>query len=313
MKIKQLIYRITLITMMVLLPTAAFSWGSAVHAYIDGKLATKWKLLNGNQDYGAMVPDAFNFSFDQPAYMGFLYAQTHMNFLHVWYDAESRPAKALAFGFVSHNDVWGADFTAHHSGITSGQGKGYIIAKAEILKVILESIPDYAALNIPDAVSMEIAHNLVESAVDILMKHVDPRIGQKMIAAALPPHPNMPLLLVKAYAGDLAGFAGIREHEAAKFIVASEKQFRKITILYGQALTLDDADAVQALAEQLADFAQAFLAAYGVTLLPGTDLTPLLEFGISQGMLLCAADFAQEVVATAAFVNQQLDMHGISY
>jgi hypothetical protein len=296
-----------------LLPSAAFSWGSAVHAYIDGKLATKGKLLNGNQVYGATAPDVFNFRFDQPAYMGFLYAQTHINFLKVWYEAESRPAKALAFGFVSHNDVWGADFTAHHSGITFGQGKGYIIAKAEILKGILDSIPEYAALNIPDIVGMEIAHNLVEDGVDILMKHVDPHIGQKLIGAALPPHPNMPLLLVKAYAEDLAGYAGIKQIEAAKFIASSDRQFKNITLLYGHALTLDDAAAVQVLAEQLADFAQAFLAAYGITFPPGTDLTPLLQFGIAQSMFLCAYDFAKEVADTIAFVDQQLDMHGIAY
>lgn len=312
MKVRSTILCMALLVSL-LLPSAAFSWGSAVHAYIDGKLATKGKLLNGNQVYGAMAPDVFNFRFDQPAYMGFLYAQTHTNFLKVWYEAESRPAKALAFGFVSHNDVWGADFTAHHSGITFGQGKGYIIAKAEILKGILDSIPEYAALNIPDTVGMEIAHNLVEDGVDILMKHVDSHIGQKLIGAALPPHPNMPLLLVKAYAEDLAGYAGIRQLEAAKFIASSDRQFKNITILYGQALTLDDADAVQALAEQLADFAQAFLAAYGITFPPGTDLTPLLQFGIAQSMFLCADDFAKEVAATTAFVDHQLDMHGIAY
>lgn len=296
-----------------LIPSAAFSWGSAVHAYIDSKLETRWKLLNGNQMYGAMAPDVFNFSFDQPAYMGFLYAQTHTNFLKVWYEADSRPAKALAFGFVSHNDLWGADFTAHHSGITFGQGQGYIIAKAEALKVILGPLLQNAGLGLPDPVVMEVSHNLVESGVDILMRHVDPKIGLKVIAAALPPHPNMPLLLVKAYAGELAGYAGISEQEAAKFIMKAERQYRKITVLYGQALTLDDAEAVQALAGQLADFAEAFLAAYGITLPPGADLTPLLAFGISQGMMLCADDFAQEVAATTAFVDDQLDLHGISY
>jgi hypothetical protein len=303
----------TALLISVLLPSAAFSWGSAVHAYIDGKLAAKGTLLNLNQVYGAMAPDAFNFAFDQPVYMGFLYEQTHTNFLKVWHEAELRPAKALAVGFVSHNDVWGADYTAHHSGLTSGKGKGYIIAKAEALKGILNLIPEYIALNIPDPVGLEVAHNLVENSVDILMRHVDRRIGEKVIAAALLPHPNMPLLLVKAYGGMLADYAGISDRAAAKFIASSERQFRNITILYGQALTLDDAAAVQALAEQLADFAQAFLASYGIILPPGTDLTPLLGFGISQGMMLCAGDFAQEVEATTVFVEQQLDLHGISY
>lgn len=298
MKTRMALLYIALFTSIVLFPTAAFSWGSAVHAYIGDQLAARGGLLNENEVYGSMAPDLFNFRFDKPEYREFLYAQTHENFQKVVDEAKSQPAMALALGFLSHNDVWGADSTAHHSGITFGLGKGYVIAKAEILLSYLNSIQEYVDLEIPVPVGMEIAHQLVEDAVDILMKRVDSKIGEKMIAAALSPHPNMPLLVVNAYAGDLASYAGISEREAAKFIVSSDRQFRNVSILYGQALTLDEDAAAQALAEQLADLAQAFFAAYGITWPPEVDPIPLLQLGIGQAMLLCENDFEDEVAAT---------------
>lgn len=47
--------------------------------------------------------------------------ETHYDIMKVWEAAQSKPGKALAFGFVSHNEVWGVDSTAHRSGITFGQ------------------------------------------------------------------------------------------------------------------------------------------------------------------------------------------------
>jgi len=290
---------------MILFPTAAFSWGSAVHAYIGDKLGAQEGLLNKNEVYGSMAPDLFNFQLTKPEYRIFLYGQTHNNFQKVLDEAKSQPALALALGFLSHNGVWGADYTAHDKGITFGQD-GYIIAKAEILLTYLkENIPAYQALNISDDVGKEVAHQLVENAVDILMKRLDSKIGEKIIAAALPPNPNMPLLVVKAYAGDLASYAGISEREAASFIASSDRQFRNILILYGQALMLDEAAAVPALAEQLADLAKAFLVAYGIILPEGTELVPFVQLGITQAMLLCEDDFAGEVAATINDLEQQ--------
>jgi hypothetical protein len=222
--------------------------------------------------------------------------------------------KALAYGFVSHNDVWGADYTAHHSGITYGIDKGYIIAKAEILKEILEQVPEYNALGLPAPVALEVSHNIVESGVDILlMKRIDPVIGQKIISSALLRSPEFPLLLIKAYAKDFYESAGITYLDAVKIITSAEREFRKTTILYGQALTQNEATAIKLISEQMAELSEAFLAAYGVTLPPGTDLTPLIKFAIKQSMKICAKDFDEEIAATINFVDQQLFLHGISY
>ncbi len=303
--------------------SAAFPWGWAVHTYIDEQFATKWQLRNANQLYGGLAPDLFNFRFDARTYKDYLFEQTHTNFLRFWNVAKSEPGRALAFGFVSHNEVWGVDSTAHRAGLTFGQigtipgqpdAGGYVIAKAYLLGGALDQALQSAGLQLPDPVVLAVAHELVERGVDLLMKNLDPMIGVKVAAAALPPNPNFPLLLERAYAGDLAATFGISRTEAIHFLAASERQFRQMMVLYGQVLLQEDATAIQLMAEQLEDMAKAFLAAFGLPPLPANvDITPLLQYGIVTAMELCASDFAAEVTATAAFVDQQLLEHGISY
>jgi hypothetical protein len=302
---------------------AAFPWGWTVHTYIDEQFATKWHLQNANQVYGGLAPDLFNFRFDAPDLRDYMQNRTHNDFMPVWNAAKSKPAKALAFGFVSHNEVWGVDSTAHRVGLTYGQAGtipghpnagGYVIAKAYELMGVLNQLPQFAALNLPEPVVLTVTHELVERGVDLLMKELDPMIGAKMAAAALPPNPNFPLLMEKAYAADLATHFGISRIEAVKFLVSSERQFRQTMILYGHVLMQDDATAIALMAEQLEEMAKAFLAAVGLPPLPdGLDIKPLLQYGIMQAMLRCGSDFALEVAATAEFVEQQLHAHGISY
>ena len=162
---------------------AAFPWGWTVHTYIDEQFATKWHLRNANQLYGGLAPDLFNFRFDAPEYQKYLFEQTHYEFMRVWDVAKSKPGQALAFGFVSHNEAWGIDSTAHRNGLTFGQmgtipehpnEGGYVVAKAYILMGILKQIPQFAVLQLPDPVVLTVAHELVERGVDLLIKkHLD--------------------------------------------------------------------------------------------------------------------------------------------
>ena len=306
----------------VVLAAPAFPWGWTVHTYIDEQFATKWHLQNANQLYGGLGPDLFNFRFDAPAFRDYMQNRTHNDFMPVWNAAKSKPAKALAFGFVSHNELWGIDSTAHRAGITFGQlgtipnhpeAGGYVIAKAYILGAGLNQALQAAGLQLPEPVVLTVAHELVERGVDLLMKKLDPMIGLKMAAAALPPNPNFPLLMEKAYAADLATHFGISRIEAVKFLTSSERQFRQMLVLYGQVLMQSDAVAIPLIADQLSDMATAFLAAFGLSLPDGVDLTPLLEGGIRAARNLCEPDFEVEINATADFVEQQLRAHGISY
>jgi hypothetical protein len=121
----------TIFLALVLLPSMAFSWGSATHAYIDDQLNKTKSTKNLNEIYGGMAPDIFNYMFESP-YLQDFYIATHYDFVKIWNVSKNSLDKSLAYGFISHNDMWGADYTAHHSGITYGQTKGILHIEANI-------------------------------------------------------------------------------------------------------------------------------------------------------------------------------------
>jgi hypothetical protein len=232
--------------------------------------------------------------------------------MKVWYAARLASGKAFAYGFVSHNDVWGADCIAHCLLHTCPAGAGYVDAKAAILWKILKQRPDFSNLGLSDAVGLAVCHNLVESGVDLLVKRtLDHMIGWKVTSSALLRSPDFPLLLIKAYAGDFSGKTGMSYLDTAKLITSAEMEFRKTTILYGQVLMQDEATAISLLSEQLAGLAEV---AYGISLDP-TLLKPLIEIAIRRAMQpdICGSDFAHAVSATIQFVRHGLQSHGISY
>ena len=144
-----------------------------------------------------MAPDVFNYMFDNPALQQTLVMGTHYQSTLVWDAARLPTGKALAFGFVSHNELFGADpsgppgagsglpqricdceghDSARHAGRIPGGVFGAILYLNEITKD-------------PD-VQLTICHTLTEFGLDVMMKQVDPRIGQKMASAALLPQPG---------------------------------------------------------------------------------------------------------------------------
>jgi hypothetical protein len=302
-----------LTVMMMLGVTAnAFAWGYATHAHIDDQLLRDSGQLNRNEIYGGMTPDIFNYLFDLP-YQQDLYALTHYDFTKVWNSADNLRDKAVAFGFVSHNDMWGADATAHHAGITFGQDEGYVIAKARLVKAFMETyVPEYQALNIPDDAAIMIFHELVEEAVDLRITEQDPEIGYTLALAALTRKPNATGLLVRAFSADIAGVSGMSTAEAELFIKQAEAAFRNRMIFYGWALAQDRETAIQMLAEQTGGLAENFLALYGITLPPDTDLTPLIAYAIGVSVDLCD-DYEAEIDATRHKVKRELKARGITY
>jgi hypothetical protein len=288
--------------------STAFAWGSATHAYIDDQIMKKKGLRNPNEMYGAMAPDIFNYLIDVP-FQKDLSMQKHHQFQKVWDQAKTGTAKALAYGFVSHNDSWGADSTAHHAGMTYGLTEGYITAKAKELSVLAPLPSD---LGIPSDMALELYHNLVESGVDLLVKRLDPSIGDKMITSALRRSREFPYLLVRAYSADLAPYFG-SPGDAAKAITAAEKEFRKMTILYGQALLQDEGAALNLVSEQMADLSEKFLSAYNIPAPPKEQAIQLIAFYITVAMTLCESDYAQEIAETQNYVAQQISFSAIAY
>jgi hypothetical protein len=269
-------------------------------------------LDNVNEIYGGMVPDVFNYLFDYPAYLGYLYSQTHDEFLKVWNVSRKGLDKPLAYGFVGHNDLWGADFTAHHLCLTCGTGEGYAITKA---RELLDIAPLPSELGLPEDIAIEIFHEIVENSVDILVsKKTDPLIGKKIVASAIFRSPQFPLLLVRAYAKDFASYADISHLEAARLITLAEKEFRKSILLYGQLLTQDQATAIQLISEQTADLAEGFLSLYGIQLpIPKEEIIQMVIGYMTLAVSICEHDYEDEIETTIHFVDQQLKVNGITY
>ena len=170
----------------------AWAWGSATHTYIDDRLNRQG---HGQKTRGRCrgTPQVYNYLF--APYQPYLYGQTHDDFLKVWEAAgpgRSSVKRAFAYGFVSHNDLWGADVTAHHNGLTFGQGQGYVIAKAQALQLSLSAALASLGIVLPDAVALDLSHNFVEYGVDVLVKSLDGRVGAKMAADALEAQSYLP-------------------------------------------------------------------------------------------------------------------------
>jgi len=289
----------------------AFSWGFATHAYMDDHLGKKGTRNNLNEIYGGVMPDLFNTLFDYPEYLDFLPDQTHLKFMKVWKASRGDVEKSLAFGFVSHNDRWGADFTAHHACQTCGQPVGYVYAKANVL---LSEAPLPSELEIPDEIAIEIFHEIVENAVDILVKRTDPLIGDRLSSAVQQRSPRVPQLLVRAYAKRFASFAGITELEAAQFVQAEETDFREAILSYGQILSWDEGDAIHSISEQTASLAQGFLALYGITLpIDQEEMIGMIISYMGLAMKSCQADYLEEIEATIPYVKHKLRIHGVIY
>ncbi len=298
--------------MVFFLSAEALPWSAATHAYIEDQLGKKREPDNNNEIYGGIVPDLFNYLFDYPSYLDYLYSQTHDEFLKVWDASRRGLAMSVAYGFVGHNNVWGTDSTAHHLCLTCGTGEGYAIAKA---KQLLAIAPLPSELGIPAEVAIEILHEIVENSVDILVsKKTDPLIGQKIITSAIIRNPQFPLLLVKAYAKDFSSYTGMNYLEAVKFITAAEKEFRKNLIFYGQILTQDEVTAIELISENTADLAEAFLGLYGIQLpVPKEQVVELIISYMNLTISICEYDYQDEIAATIHFVDHQLKANGITY
>ena len=292
---------------LLLCPAPVWAWGSATHAHVADRLGAVDGAANLNEIYGAMGLDTFNYLFGSP-FQSQLHDLAHYQAMRVWQAAQGGnwAARSAAYGFMSHNDVWGADYTAHHRGLTYGQSNGYVIAKTAALVNSSQLLP---ALNLPAPVAEELTHIVVETGVDVLLLDLNPTIGQKIMASTQVRTDAFPQLLVQAYAGDLALSPG----DAAALIYGTEAFFRNMMLGFGYALSFPPDQAVPLLAGQFADLASAYLDSYNITLNMDKDQIALFLAGfINEAMGLCRGDFAAEIDQTIAFVDGQLREHGVT-
>ncbi len=296
-------------------PSPVYGWGSATHAYIVHEIGTGQGSTDMQAIYGSVLPDAFNTMFGDP-YQDQLWTLTHYDFQKLVEPAQSESDKALAYGFASHNELWGADRTAHISS-TSYPDSGYVSHKSEELAAILRPSVRlfllFSGVSDPDTVLDEVlptvAHTAIETAIDLLLcRNEDPDLGQRLALAARTRGWSAPILLCKAYAADFAATAGTTEAVAAPLIVAAESEFREQMELYGTVLSQDDP--IDALAEQGTQLAKLLLAAdLGIVVDVPADLMKQI---VDAAIGVVQDDYAAELAATIAQVRQELESHAIA-
>jgi len=310
--------------LLIMIPAAAFSWNQATHAYIADRLGARVSHANLDEMWGSVAPDFFNYVFDPNLCPGWIADQTQGTysdtFMKVWNAAGTHAEDALAYGFVSHNEQWGADHVAHESSLTLEHDKGYIIAKEELLlNTPLEegnSHPTFgevfASLGMSPYEGEMVAHLITEDAVDIMLgKDADPLLGRKLATAAHARSSEFPVLLIKAFGEDYADYCfGGDMATAASVLAAVEEEHRKNMIFLGRAISQPEPVAVQLLAEQVAQVVPEFL---GKPLpITEAEFVEIVKTAIFRSMEICA-DYKAEIDATIEFVANNLKDHGIAY
>jgi hypothetical protein len=304
---------LTVLAILFLTFTPAFGWGAATHTYLANELGSQHGSVNLHEMYGAVLPDMFNLMFGHP-YQDYLWNETHYEFMKVVEKAKTGEKKALAYGFASHNEAWGADYTAH-IGAMAAQGNGYVVAKAGLLTDFIEDMIESFLLSysIPNAsqiaqqLAPTVAENAVESAVDYWVSRIeDSNVGMRMVLAANSRGPFVPALIRQAFAKDFSKATGVKMKEAAGLIIDAEEQFREYMVLYGGILT--QPNAIELMAQQGADLATLMLAEYGVA----AEVDPtLLEMSLLAAIAIVELDYSAELSATLSNVASELESHGI--
>ena len=290
-----------------LVPTLAFPWGQATHAYFAKELGQG--KLDSQEIYGATAPDLFNLEFDSP-YYDYMVDQTHHHETSVKTKAGKMGLDTFAFGFVSHNDRWGADYTAHHRGRTTK--RGYVITKSDglapklisQLQVILNNAGVPYASFFAGLFGPELAHPLIEAAVDLLIKrNEDPSIGLDLFHSAQDRPASVPDLLVSTYAKGLARHQKLSYDEASQIIKEAEAEFQQMMILYGEILSQEESEAIQDLADQGATLIEGYIqSAMGKEVdVPSDVLIDFLHLAIQE----VEGDYGQEIASTLAYLKHR--------
>lgn len=342
-----------------LMSTAAYSWNFATHAYIAGKIGKWLPFANYNEMYGSMAPDLFNFEFSlmgDPLLRGYTHgippdaahysppSAPSNDFMLVWNLAGWGLKKSAAFGYISHNDAWGADFVAHWRAFPTPdptpptpipfplyepeghtwQPPGYVIYLSGALDVVLAFYDVWDLMGLTDDYDTRLmfCHNIVEYAGDLVLKRRVPFIGKQLVLASALRTPAFADLLKAAYPD---GFDPL--------VDAGEPEYRKMIAQYGLILLTPEQTAIGLLSEQLADLAIKYLAfQLGITPEQFEAANPgirqqLTEFGVlalGAAIQVCESpssfgltgmpSYMDELhMVTIPWVKAQLFAHGVTY
>ena len=306
---------ITVLATLLCSAVSAYPWGWAAHTYVIDQLGSKAPTANLQEIYGGMATDAFNYlTLADPTLepvQNILFHEAHYESQALWENANPS-LKPMAYGFVSHNEAWGEDWTAHIQNLTLGGHEGYVIIKAQTLAAGLS-----AALNgiVAPADLLVVSHELIEYGIDLLVrKNQDKGIGLKMTTAAVERSNDFPLLLASTFGPSLTSSIGIPPLQATAIIVGAENQYNMTMVIYGYILaTPDDAQTMDLLVQFLLPQAQSYFASRGIILPPEIDLAQVIHDALTASMQLCAADYYKDLTRTRSHTVSQMAVNGILY
>jgi hypothetical protein len=313
-------------------PREAHAWGPATHAYIADHVGKQTALANVDEIYGAMAPDAFNTHFEllgDSETAACIRNHTHGDpldgaddFLDVWNHAGRGRARNAAYGYATHNDLWGADYFAHWAS-PNGNAPGYLVAKAYELEALIDSQKDsngsspWDLLGIPpnpdpgpDPLSdppLQVSDFIVQQAGEILIKRADPSIGSKVTTAALLRSNDFESVLLS----DLS-LCGLDQAT----VMQAEDAWRRQLMTLGVALNGSEAQVIDALTASLVSVAPAYLEA--VTGEPfDPSLLPLVQSVVSSSLVAALSsiepDYLPAIESIIADLPGVAASHGVSY
>ncbi|MDZ7319938.1 MAG: hypothetical protein ONB11_12325 [candidate division KSB1 bacterium] len=313
---KKQAYSSILLLLFLISPGALFAWGLATHAYFGDKLGKTSGYLNLQEIYGAMAAD-FNKSLFGTVYQESLGVLTHTKFNQVSDLAATAGLKAFAYGLITHNSIWGADFTAHHEGRTTS-GRGYVSVQVTALKFAFHDSLEQILLNNglapqqADSLATEyapsLAHLATELAVDVWIKrHESADIGKKILQSTQLRSSAIPALLVAAYADPLAHQCDISRLTTTGLILGAEKSFQEFVSYYGYMLTKKESELIRLLSIYAANIAEGyFKLVHGLTIsVPPAAAANLLTLAMEQ----VETSYAAEIAATLAYLKNEMPLH----
>jgi hypothetical protein len=151
-------------------PFTAHAFNSGTHLYIAEQVFQNY-TPKIDLYYGSIALD-LSLYVAKPEKWPTSFWDTHHDYIDLRPYALGFTQKAFALGWLTHNEVWGADYYAHIE-YPIGNGEGYVIQKAEILSSQIGLDPEFA-------------HYVIEVAIDLLLKNNnDHKLGEKLLLANL--------------------------------------------------------------------------------------------------------------------------------
>lgn len=278
--------------------TAAHGWGPATHVMVANQLKSTGQY-KAEVMYGAVAPDLYLLLTPNPMDpWDPAFRATHypMGIYAPWAAAQTPEERALAWGYLTHNEGWGADHTAHiTSNVFPGTGQGYVILKAAQLRALmLQQLEQMGMGSYAGLITEANTHFIVEYGIDLVAKGMEPELGEKLVEAAGHRSAAMGPLLARAY--------GQGDPQVEQAFQQAEAFWDPLMIRYGSILKLPMKKAVPQVAEFLVDLGVGL----GVLQDPGADrplLVQLIQLGLKDSMALCAEDFPQEIGATVESIR----------